>query len=812
MLVPFSWLKKYVPVELPPKELAHLLTMSGTEIGGFEEIGGNWQRDKIVVGHVLKVEPHPNADRLTLPTVDLGGGETATVVCGAPNVAAGQKIAFSKEGATLYSYRSGKVEPLKAANIRGVESAGMVSSELELGLSEEHEGILVLPDDAPIGMPLVDYLGDTVLDAEITPNRPDCLSILGIAHEVAAITGATVTEPDSDYDEKGEPIESHVSVEIADPELCYRYSVNVITGVEIGPSPQWLQDALAKVGQRSINNVVDVTNYVMLEYGQPLHAFDLDTIQDKKIVVRAARKGEKIESLDDEVLELQPPMLTIADSQDAVALAGVIGGVSTAVGAGTTSVLLESAAFDPTNTRRTATALHIGTESSYRFERAIRADLVPRARRRATRLILEVAGGSVAKGTIDLYPGEQEANPVTVSTQRVEEVLGVQFSDEQVETTLSSLGFERSKPPRGEPSEAMWFIPPYWRSDISIEADLIEEVARIVGYDEVPTTTLSTPIPHHASTQQRDLRERVRDVLVGTGMQETITYSVTSSDILERVEAVNEENPPLRLFNPMSSDMTVMRTSLRGSVLQTLASNRRVTANTPLRVFEIGNVYIPKEEAKERDLPDEKERLVGVFSGPRFTDSWSAASSPMDFFDAKGVLEALLDEIGITGEYEPIVDGTMHPGKTAAIRCNGVEVGTVGEVHPSVLDRFEIDDRPVAMFEIDLESLYEAVDRSSRAYAPVSRFPESDRDIAIVVDSDVTSAAVLKIIDRHKLVKESAPVDVYTGEGIPAGKKSVAYRIVFQSDKATLTTKAVDKAQGDILRQLEREIGAELRQ
>lgn len=811
MLVPLSWLKQYVPVEQPPKELAHLLTMAGTEIGAIDEIGGSWQRDKVVVGHVLKVEPHPNADRLTLPTVDLGDGETAKVVCGAPNVAAGQKIAFAREGAMLYSYRSGKVEPLKAATIRGVVSAGMVSSELELGLSEEHEGILVLPDDAPIGAPLVDYLGDTVFDAEITPNRPDCLSILGIAREVAAVTGETVTEPDSDYAEEGAPIEEQARVDIADPELCHRYTASLVTGVTVGPSPRWLQDALLKVGQRSINNIVDITNYVMLEYGQPLHAFDFDTLKDGTIVVRAARPKEALLTLDDEMVKLDPPMLAIADSQEAVALAGVIGGVSTGVREGTTSVLLESANFDPVNTRRTAAALRIGTDASYRFERGIRAELAPLALKRATRLILDVAGGKAARGIIDLYPGEQETKPVSVSAQRIEEVLGVRFTDDQVERTLASLGLERSEPATSESSEGMWFLPPYWRSDISIEADLIEEVARIVGYDEVPTTTMSTPIPHHTSNPQRDLREQVRDLLVGTGMQETISHSVTSPEALGWVDALNVENPPLKLFNPMSSDMTVMRTSLRGSVLQTLASNRRVSAGTPIRIFEIGNVYVPKEEAKERDLPDEMEKLVGLLSGPRFTTSWTASSHPVDFFDAKGVLEAVLGEIGAEGEYEPSVDSTMHPGKTATVRCNGVDVGTVGEVHPSVLDRFDIDDRPVAMFDIDLESLYQAVDEQARGYAPVSRFPESDRDVAIVVNSDVTSAEVQRIIGRHKLVKESAPVDVYTGEGIPAGKKSVAYRIVFQSEKATLTAEAVDKAQGDILRQLEREIGAELR-
>ena len=392
MLVPLSWLKRYVPVDLPAGELAHRLTMAGTEIGAVEETGADWDRDKVLVGHVLEVNPHPNADRLTLPTVDLGSGETATVVCGAPNVAAGQKIAFAREGAMLLSNRTGKVEPLKAAKIRGVLSSGMVCSERELGLGDDHDGILVLDDDLPVGTPLVDVLGDAVLDAEVTPNRPDCLSILGVAREVGAITGVRVTEPDAAYPEDGPPIADRVTVEIEDPALCPRYTAGLVEGVSVGPSPQWLRSALEKAGQRPINNIVDITNFVMLEYGQPMHAFDYDKVADGAIIVRQARRGERLATLDDETHDLRPPMLAIADPSGPVALAGVVGGVDSSVTEGTTSVLLESANFDPSNTHRTKRALGNGTEASYRFERGIRADLAHRALRRAIRLILDVAG------------------------------------------------------------------------------------------------------------------------------------------------------------------------------------------------------------------------------------------------------------------------------------------------------------------------------------------------------------------------------------------------------------------------------------
>ena len=817
MLVPLSWLKKYVPVSLPAKELAHRLTMAGTEVGSINETGATWDRDKVLVGRVLRVDKHPNADRLTLPAVDLGDGETVSVVCGAPNVAAGQKIAFAREGARLFSTRSGKVEKLKAAKIRGVLSAGMVCSELELGLGEGHEGILVLDESAPVGAPLADYLGDAILDIEVTPNRPDCLSILGVAREVAALTGEKVTEPDFGYVENGAPIDEQAQVEIADPDLCYRYSASLVTDVTVGPSLGWLQDALNKAGQRPINNIVDVTNYAMLEYGQPLHAFDLDTVGDRTIVVRAARPGEKLAMLDDETRRLDPPMLTIADATRPVALAGVMGGLDTGVREGTTSILLESANFDAVNTRRTAAALRLSTEASYRFERGIRAELAPRALRRATKLILEVAGGSAAQGIIDVYPGEEEPPSVKISGSRLKQVLGVEFPMEQVRNTLESLGFETSDSPDGSvPEKAqgdpfLWAKTPYWRSDIAIEDDLVEEVARIVGYDEIPTSALATPIPHHQPRPERELRERIRDILATSGMQDVISYPLTDRQTLDMVGALPDAREPLKVANPMSSEMQVLRTSLRGSLLKTLASNRRVSQGEGIRIFEVGRIYLPKEEAKERDLPDEKEVVVGVLSGPRTTTSWLGVQGNMDFFDAKGHLELLFPQLGIDVTFEPYSDPAMHPGKTARLVCEGRAIGVVGELHPRVLERFDLEGSPAAMFEIDLESLYDAAPEYAARYATTSRFPESERDLALIVDVTISSAAIQSIIDRHDLVVRSTPFDVYQGQEIPAGKKSIAYRTVFQSSVATLTTEEIDRAQGDILRQLQREVGAELR-
>ncbi|MDA0769926.1 MAG: phenylalanine--tRNA ligase subunit beta [Chloroflexi bacterium] len=826
MKVPISWLKKYVPVDMPAKELAHRLTMAGNEVGEVDVIGGSWDPDKVVIGHVLKIEPHPNADRLRLPTVDIGNGETATVVCGAPNVAEGQKIAFAKEGALLFSPRTGGVEELKAAKIRGVESSGMVCSTLELGMGEDHSGILVLDDAAVVGTPLVDLLGDAVLDVEVTPNRPDCLSILGIAHEVAALTGATVTEPDISYEEVGEAIDGQASVEIEDPELCGRYTATLIKDIKIGDSPRWMQEALIRSGQRPINNIVDITNYVMLEYGQPLHAFDFGKVKESKIIVRAARPGEKHVTLDGENRNLEPPMLVIADVSDAVGMAGVMGGANTEIDETTRTVFLESANFSATNTRRTRNALGVNTEASYRFERGIRAELAPLALRRATRLIVELAGGKAAPGIIDIYPGEKPAPVVKISRQRIRQMLGVDYSLAKIEEVLTSLGFKLGKPPEGlldmmesfagealpERQESLWVEAPYWRSDINIEEDVIEELARIIGYDSIPTSMLAVPIPHNAPNPAREMRERIKDLLAAAGMYEATSYSLVNTDMLSKVNALDAHKPPIKISNPISADFEYLRTSLRGSMLTTLAYNRRISQGEGIRLFEVGKVFLASEDAKERDLPDERETLIGVLSGPRFPTSWTAPQGELGFFDAKGILEGLFRSVGAQVDFEGFSeDAVLEPGKTAQLLCNGSPVGVIGQVSPDVLRRFDLDGSTVAMFEVDLASLRLASTSLERKYQGTSRYPESYRDLALIVDANTTSAQIEAIINRHKLVVRSLPFDVYSGDGVPEGKKSAAFRLVFQSDKETLTSEQVDKFQSDILRQLQRELSAELR-
>lgn len=826
MRVPLSWLKNYVPCDLPANELAHRLTMAGNEVGDVEIVGADLDPERLVVGHVLSVVPHPNADRLKLPTVDIGNGETATVVCGAPNVAAGQKIAFAKEGAMLINPRSGKPDALKAATIRGVRSAGMVCSPLELGISDDHEGILVLDDDAPVGVPLAEYIGDAVLDVEVTPNRPDCLSILGIAHEVAALTGGTVTEPDLSYPEDDTPIESLAKVEIADPNLCFRYTATLIHNIEIAESPQWMQNALTKAGLRPINNIVDITNYVMLEYGQPLHAFDFGKVRDSTIIVRAARPGETLVTLDGATRALRPPMLCIADTQDAIGLAGIMGGANTEIDESTTAVLLESANFHAINTRRTRFALRMDSEASYRFERGIRPELAPRGLRRATQLMLQLAGGTASKGILDIYPDATPMPSVHISRHRIRQVLGVDYTMQRVHKTLESLGFERDRAPESimptmdaftvgsapQSDNVIWMKPPYWRSDITIEDDLVEELARIIGYESIPTTMLSTPIPHGQPQASRVFREGVKDILTAAGMRETISYSLVSENMLKRVGVDAGKTDVMRIANPMSSEFTLLRTSLRASVLSTLANNRRVLQTEGIRIYEIGSVYLPKEEARERDLPDEREMLVGVLCGPRFPISWNAPQGDMGFYDGKGVLECLFAELRAEVRYEAYdSDPILRHGRTAQLLCGNAPVGVIGEVRQAALERFDIDGAPVALFEIDLAAIRAALPEETRQHIPANPFPEAYRDLALIVDAEVTSARIQHIIGRHRMVARSIPFDIYEGEGVPDGKRSLAYRIVFQSPRGTLTSAQVDGYQSNILQQLQRELGVELR-
>ena len=799
MKVPLSWLREYVDVELPPAELAHRLTMAGVEAGEIIEYGG-WT--ECYVGLVLEVEQHPNADRLSLCRVDIGA-EELQVVCGAPNVAAGQKICFAKVGANLYNTHSGKHESLKPARIRGVVSEGMICSELELGLGGGHEGIVVLEEDAPVGIPLDDYLGDAVIDLEVTPNRLDCFSILGVAHEVGAITGKEVREPAVVYTESGPPIEEVATVSVAAQDLAPRYTCSVIQGLTIGDSPQWLQDRLVKAGLRPINNVVDVTNFVMLEFNQPLHAFDLDRLRDQTIIVRRARPGEILETLDGVKRELNTEVVVIADSQDPVGMGGVIGGANSEIDAGTKRVLLESATFDSLNNRKTAETFRVRTDASQRFEKGLRPELAPIALRRATQLIQEVAGGEIARGIIDVFPGREEPYPkVPLTLRRLKQVLGMDLELETVERVLGSLGIETER----LGPDSLEATVPYWRNDISIEEDLIEEVVRIVGYDEVPTTMLSTPIPYQQPSPRTQLKERLREALAGAGLQETISYPVLGLPDLEKLGLLDEGHPPLRLVNPMSTSQEYLRTTLRPSLLQTLRYNQE-HLDASFRFFEIGKAFIPRAG----DLPEEREIAAGVVSGPRSESSWLETGGNLDFYDATGAISSALERLSLAAEYQPTEDPIFQPGRCAKIVCGGTEVGVVGELHPEVREGFGLRDNTVVLFELELERIFQAAEPARRGFRPLSRYPAATRDLALIVDAEVPAGRVQDVLRRHRLVERVTLFDVYTGENLPEGTKSLALHVDFQSTERTLTNQEVTRTLDGLLRNLERETGARLR-
>ena len=817
MKVPVSWLKEYVGVPISPLELADRLTTAGNEVTGLTVLGDNWEN--VYVGQVFSIAPHPNADRLKLVTIDIEA-ERATVVCGAPNVALGQKVPFAKVGASLTDPQTGNHFALTAAKIRGIESAGMVCSERELGLGSNHTGILVLPPDAPVGVQLTQYLGDTILDIDVTPNRPDCLSVLGIAREVAALTDGTAREPNATYHELGSPIHDQISIHVKDPNLCLRYTASLINDVQVGPSPQWVQDRLIKAGQRPINNIVDITNYVMLEYGQPLHAFDFESISEATIVVRRAHPGEVFLGLTGESMTLHPPMLVIADAQKPIGLAGIIGGANTEITDKTTTVLLESATFSSSNTRRTATNLRVRTEASTRFEKGLHPELAARALKRATYLIVTLAGSKVASGIVDIYPAKRDTQPITLRDKRIRQMLGTELPQAQIEHILANLGFRYQRLPNRSDAttgicksvsanriewDRLLVIPPYWRTDVSIEEDLVEEVARTIGYDNIPTTMLSGGMPNIELQPIRMLREQVKDLLVRCGMQESISYSLVGRPLLERVDAWNHGPTPLHISNPMSTEQEYLRTTLWGSILSTLVTNvRRLTEG--LRLFEAGRIYIPIE----LNLPQEREIVVGVLCGDRSPTSWISESNPLDFFDAKGTIETVLRSLRVPVHFRPHVSPIMHPGWCAQIVAEEIVVGLVGELHPRSQESFGIGAK-VALFELDLESLLQVVPSDTPRFKSLPRFPSAIRDVAMIVAEQVTSDQLRALIEAHPMVTQAEVFDVYTGKKLPPNKRSLAYRISFQSPDGTLDTHQVNQAQQEILETLRHETDATLR-
>lgn len=800
MKVSFNWLRDYVDVTMPVKELAERLTIAGLEVGGLEVIGRDWKN--ITIAQITSVNPHPNADRLRLATVDLGGRQI-TVVCGAPNLHIGDKVVFAQVGAQLIDGHSGELVQLKPAKIRGVSSEGMICSEKELGISDRHEGIMVLPSNAPVGTPLSEYLGDTILDIDVTPNRPDCLSVIGIVREVAALTRSKFHVPEVSYDEVGDAIEASASIQIADPDLCPRYCASLLTNVKMGPSPEWMQQRLLACGMRPISNVVDVTNYVMLEYGQPLHAFDFKGLRGQQIMVRRARDGEVMTTLDGSDRTLKSNLLVIADKERAVAVAGIMGGADSEVTDNTATVLIESANFNRTTVHAGSVDLKLSTEASLRFEKGLSPELAMVALKRATQLMQELTGAKVAKGIIDVYPGKKQIKPITLSTNEVKRLLGIEMGTRDMVETLELLGFRCGLK---KASQQIEVDVPWWRMDITCKADLVEEVARVFGYENIPTTMLSSALPSHEPTPALPLRQEIRSILVSCGFQEILTYSLTSTEMMQKIwPQLNLIGPqPLKVANPMSRELEHLRTTLRSGVLAILARNQRYQQRS-YKLFELGKVFLPQQGT----LPQEKEMLCAVLSGLQNELFWRSDEEPADFFVAKGVVESLLSRLGLVVSFSPGNDDGLCPGENAAIAIGNEKIGVIGELHPKVRAAFDLTETAFVI-ELDVAKILPLVVTTYR-YQPIPRYPSVTRDIALLLDERVTYQQVYDILRDFPLVTQISLFDLYRGEQVPAGKKSLAFRIMYQSGTHTLSDKEVDEVQQRILDRLAKELGATLR-
>jgi phenylalanyl-tRNA synthetase beta chain len=855
MKIPLSWLKEFVDILMPVEDLAQRLTLSGMEVVDIHYLGVEggelpWDADKILVCNILEVLPHPNADRLVLAEVDYGAEKTHTVVTGAPNLFPyrGQgrlshplKSVFAREGAKLYDgHAEGKViTTLKGRLVRGVMSDAMLCSEKELGISDEHEGILLLEDEAPVGMPLRDFMGEVVLELDFTPNYARCLSLVGMAREIAALTGGELHIPNPTVTAEGAPLAGRASVSIADPNLCPRFTIGLIEGVTVGTSPRWMQRRLVNAGMRPINVVVDISNYVMLEWGQPTHAFDADRVQDQHLIVRNAEPGEKLITLDGKERDLTPhpdgdlhhaPLL-VCDATGPLGIAGVMGGEASEVRATTTRILFEAAIWEPVQIRKTARAFKLPSEASRRFERGVDYNLPLIAQRRGLELMRQYAGGVVAEGFVDEYPRPWQAVVLDLTPSEVARIVGVRLGAHSIAEMLERLGFACEVIGGGGAGDfaALAIEPvirvtvPSFRLDVSILADLCEEVARVYGYDRIPPTRLADELPPPDFHADVELEQRARDLLSSSGLNEVITHSLTNMDLVAKVdpaEAVAERY--LKLSNPSTPERVYMRRSLLPTLLDALADNLREGERAV--IFEVGRVYLAQEQpgADGKWLPDEPRRVAIAMAGPRSALSWSTANAePLDFYDLKGVVETLAARLGLGQRlsFTPLTeDERFHRGRAAEIwlasetpSASPQSVGVMGEVHPAVRERMELSSGRVLAAEFDLEAFLAAAQPPK--YKTISRYPATVQDLAIVAALSQPTAYISSVIERAAgdLLESLTLFDVYSGPQVGEGKRSLAYRLVFRAPDRTLNDEAVAKVRAKIVKALEREAGATIR-
>lgn len=795
MKVPLSWLKDYLDIEESPTELAELLTMKGFEVEAIEYRGQNL--DNVVTAKIVKIKPHPNADKLQLAIVTTGK-ETLQVVCGAPNIFVGAIVPLALPGALLPS----GIE-IKKANIRGQESIGMLCSKKELGISDDHSGIMILPDDVEIGQPFAKaaFVEDVVLEVAIAPNRGDALSILGIAREISAITKRKLKPPKIKSILSGNEITRYIKVEVEDTEACPRYTGLMVKGVNSKQSPRWLQARLEAVGLRPISNIVDATNYVLFELGQPLHAFDANKLRDSRIVVRKAKEGEKITTLDNIERKMLSSDLLICDGGGPVAIAGIMGGISTEVDENTKDVFIESAFFDPMTIRKTSKRLGLVTESSFRFERRVDPEGVLAAAQRAAQLIVETGGGRIVNGKIDIYPKPIRLKPINLRISRTNHLLGTQLKSSEVKELLLRLGMELNPI-----SQDLFMVqPPSYRSDLVREADIIEEVARLWGYQNIPEALPPLNQIEPSMNEMQKFREKARDTACALGYSEIITYSFADPKDIKMFSNIE----PLLLANPLAPELSAMKTLLIPGLITTLAYNQR-RDNYDLKLFELRRIFIPK---KEGELPEERDRLALLIQGRHFLRSWAEPDRTADFFDIKGHVETILEVLNVNFvKFKLEGPDFLHPAQKATIYSSDKELGFLGKLHPEIEEHYELRG-PVFVAELDLLSLFE-VSTKSKVYRPFPRrFPPALRDIAVVVDEDICAADVEKVIREAsgELLLDITLFDIYRGPQVGEGKKSLAFSMRFQTEERTLTDEEVNGLFAKIVKELEEKIGAKLR-
>ena len=785
-----AWLREWVNPKLDTQQLAEQLTMAGLEVDSVEPVAAGFSG--VVVAEVLSVETHPDADKLRVCQVAVGGDAPLQIVCGAPNVCAGMKAPLATVGGRMPDDMK-----IRKAKLRGIVSHGMLCSARELGLSDEHQGLMDLPADAPVGSDLRDYLGlnDVTIDVDLTPNRGDCLGMEGVAREVGALTRTDLTPPA--FESVAAAIADQLPIDVQSPEACPRYLGRVIRGIDPNAqTPLWMQEKLRRGGIRSLGPVVDVTNYVLLELGQPIHAFDLKQLSGG-IEVRFARAGETLTLLDERTIDLDKETLLICDRQKALALAGVMGGIDSGISEATDSLFLEVACFTPEKIAGRARRYGLTTDASYRFERGVDPHLQQRAMERATALLLELVGGQ-AGPVVDVSSQQHLAKKsvITLRRARIERLLGYVPADEQVEDILSRLGVAV------QASDEGWMAtPPGYRFDLTMEADLIEEVGRVFGYNQLPIASnradlIMRPLPEAATSL-----ERVQAILVDRDYQEAITYSFVDAALLQELDSGSQ---PVALSNPISSEMSVMRSSLWAGLVGAVQYNLSRQQGR-IRLFEIGLKFVSQgDEIQQTNM------LSGVVVGGRLPEQWGAAKEATDFFDVKADVEALLERSGVVAEFRAERHSALHPGQTAAILVEGVRIGWLGCIHPGLAQKLEIP-RKTYLFELKLDVLLKG---SLPRFEKLSRFPSIRRDLAIVVNVETPTGALCDSINQQagSLLQDLLVFDVYHGSGIESGRKSVALGLILQDSSRTLTDVDVDSVITAITSRLEKQFGATLRE